>query len=397
MKIEEDKFIPDFVVIYPSEEGFNKNLELAFLLKTHLNSKIIFVGPWVSLIPHDSKYVDNYILGEFEFAVKEIVEGGNFNKVHNAGRLNQSEVDDLPWVSKTYLKHLDIRKYHIGSLFSPFVDMFVEGRKCYWGKCSFCLYPNTIFNDETKGVRKLDDVLDELEWVSTQHKTPYCIKPVKIKEVFFQDDTPTPERLKQIAQGIIDRGIKIAWSTYARGDGGFTKDDLKLLKQSGLHCFHVGFESGNDKILKAMNKGVTKKSLTKFAKKCWEVGIDVHGDFLFGTSELETEETIKDTIKWAKTLNLSTFQISSPRVYKNTSMYYDLKTKGYLDEHGRVNYPHLSYDRIEYWCKRALREYYFRWGYIKTIIFKPREVFRVLKSFVPVMKYILTKQHQVVE
>jgi len=301
----------------------------------------------------------------------------------------------LPWVTKTYIQHLRIGKYQIGSLFNPFVDMWIWSRKCYWGNCNFCLFPNTIFSGPSKGIRKVDDVLDELEWVSTQHSI-FCLSTYnKIEEVFFQDDCPAPARLREIAEGIIKRGIKIRWSTYARGDNSITEADLELFKNSGLHCLHTGYESGNNKILKAMNKGVTRESLEKFTHLCNKYSIDIHGDFLVGTSELETEDTIKETIAWAKTLNLSTFQIATPRVYKNTPMYEELKAKGYLDDKGRVNYPHLSYDRMEYWCKRALKEYYFRWDYIKKIIFRPREIARVLRSFVPVLKYMFGKKYQV--
>lgn len=386
---------PDYVVIYISEEGIEKNMELAKMF-SNIDSKIIFVGPWVNVIEkRNSEYVDHYVLGEFEHTVLKIIEGKIENKVIVSNKMTQKEVDDLPWVTKTYFKHLNIRNYKIGSLYHPFVDMFVGRRRCYWGKCTFCLYPNTIFMKSSGPERKLDDVLDEIEFVSNRGKSPYCIKPSKVKEIFFQDGTVRPKRLKEVSEGIIKRGIDITWSTYARGDMLYSKDILRVCKESGLHVLHVGYESGSNKILKEMKKGVTKKQLERFTGWCKELDIDIHGDFLFGTSEYETEETIKETIKWAKGLNLELYQFSVPRVYKGTPFYKYLKENNYLDSRGRVSYPHLKFEDLENWCKIALKECMLNFNYIKKMVTRPREVLRLIRFSKPFFYYLITNQKQV--
>jgi anaerobic magnesium-protoporphyrin IX monomethyl ester cyclase len=385
------KFKPDFSVIYISERGLKGNLRLARNIKRKTKSKIIFVGPWASTIPKQtlkSKTVDHVVDGEFEFAVKDIVEGRLRKKYIKSKRLTSKQLNELPWVTEVYAKHLKIRNYKIGSLWHPFVDLFT-GRKCYWGKCTFCLWPNTIFEKGGYISRDINDVLDEIKWAVEN------IKP-RIKEIFIQDDTPTALRCKELAEGLIKRGIKIQWSTYARGDLTLTPKILRLMKKSGCHCLHVGYESGNDEILKNINKGLTVKDLETFTRWATNAGIDIHGDFMIGLPG-ETRETIRNTINWAKKLNIVTYQFAPPKPYKCTPYYNWLVKNNYIDDNGNPNLPNMSYKEMIKWSKRALRECYFNLGFIKRIMFKPHEINRLLRSAFNLSYYILFRRSDLPE
>ena len=357
-------FKPDFTVIYVSERGLKNNIRLAERIKKKTKSKIIFVGPWCSMVPEKmlkSRAVNHVIEGEFEFAVKNIVERKEKKRHIITMRTSSKELNELPWVTKTYMKHLNIRNYKIGSLFHPFVDLFT-GRKCYWGKCAFCLWPHTILEKGGYVPRDINDVLDEIEWAVKN------IRP-KIKEIFIQDDSPPAWRCEELADGILKRGIKIQWSTYARGDLTLTPKILRKMKKSGCHCLHVGYESGNDQILKNINKGVTVKSLEKFTKWATDAGIDIHADFMIGLPG-ETDETARRTIDWAKKLNVVTYQFAPPKPYKCTPFYNWLNKNNYIDNNGNPNLPNMTYDKMVKWCQRAMRECYFNPAFVKRIMFK---------------------------
>jgi anaerobic magnesium-protoporphyrin IX monomethyl ester cyclase len=368
------KFQPDFSVIYVSERGLKNNIELATKIKKQTKGKIIFVGPWCSMVSNEmlkTKIVDHVIDGEFEFVVKDIIEGKRKKRYIKSKRLTLEQLSELPWVTKIYAKHLNIRNYKIGSLWHPFVDLFT-GRKCYWGKCTFCLWPNTIFKKGSYVSRDINDVLDEIAWAVKN------IRP-KIKEIFIQDDTPPAWRCKELAEGLIKRGIKIQWSTYARGDLTLTPKILSVMKKSGCHCLHVGYESGNDSILKNINKGVTVKGLETFTKWVTRAGIDIHADFMIGLPG-ETLETIRKTIDWAKKLNVVTYQFAPPKPYKCTPYYNWLIKNNCIDKKGNPNLPNMTYDEMVKWCKIAMRECYFNPEFIKRIMFKPHEIQRLLRS-----------------
>ena len=381
-------FKPDFTLVYVSQKGLTQNINLSGRIKEETESSIIFVGPWCSMprvkeVCKKSSIVDHVIDGEFEFAVRDIVEGKETEKFIRSGRLTAQQLNELPWVTKTYNKHLNIEKYKIGSLWHPFVDMFT-GRKCYWGKCTFCLWPNTIFKGGGYVARNIEDVIDEIEW-AVEHVRP------RIKEIFIQDDTPPAWRCKQIAEGIIERGIDISWSTYARGDLTLTPDILRLMKKSGCHCLHVGYESASNRILKNVNKGVTKEMLERFTAWCNDAGIDIHADFMIGLPG-ETEKTVRKTIEWAKKLHVLTYQFAPPKPYPCTPYYDWLLEKGFMDEDGNPNYSNMSYSQIVDYCKQAMKECYFNPAYLRRVMFKPKELRRLARSAVHVIPYVFSKR-----
>ncbi|MEM5778164.1 MAG: radical SAM protein [Candidatus Aenigmatarchaeota archaeon] len=377
-------FEPDFTVIYISERGIESNIQLAQKIKKKTKSKIIFVGPWCTIVKNSiikNKIIDHIIDGEFEFAVKDIVEGKIKKYYIKTKRLTSEQLNELPWVTQVYKKHLNIKNYMVSSLWHPFVDLFT-GRKCYWGRCTFCLWPFTIFKEDGYVVRNIEDVLDEIEWIS---------KNLKVKEIFIQDDTLPGWRAKQIAEGILKRKIKITWSAYARGDLSMNPEILELMKKSGCHCLHVGYESSSNEILKKCNKGVTKEQLEKFTKWATNAGIDIHGDFMIGLPG-EVEATIRKTIKWAKKLKILTYQFAPPKVYPCTPLYEYLNKNNSLDLCGGPNYPNLNSLKIAKWCKIALRDCYFNPEFLKRVLFKPKELKRLLRSAVYAGPYILLKK-----
>ncbi|MDD5181711.1 MAG: B12-binding domain-containing radical SAM protein [Candidatus Nanoarchaeia archaeon] len=379
-----EQFKPDFTVIYISQRGFSDNISLAEQIKEKTGSKIIFVGPWCSMEPEkllENKVIDYLISGEFEFETLNIINGKNNSRHIQAARLTSEQLNELPWVTKVYAKHLNLKNYKVSSLWHPFVDMFT-GRKCYWGRCIFCLWPFTILKGGSYTVRNIDDVLDEIEW---------AVKNLPIKEIFMQDDTLSGERAELLADGILKRGIKIAWSSYARGDLTHTPEILKKMKQSGCHCLHVGFESGNDELLKRMNKGVTTKTLETFTEWANKAGIDIHADFMIGLPG-ETEETARNTINWAKKLKVATYQFAPPKPYMCTPYYTWLKDNGYLDKEGNPSLPSMNYQRMVDLCKKALTECYFNPAFIRRMMFKPREVLRIVRSAFYFARYMLFKK-----
>lgn len=381
------RFKPDFTVIYISEATKN-DTELAGKIKNKTKSKIIMVGPWCSMNYEkilESSSVDHVIDGEFEFAVKDIVRGKLKKRFIRTKRLTQKQLNDMAWVTKTYKKHLNIKKYKISSLWHPFVDMFT-GRRCYWGKCIFCLWPHTIQKGQGYIVRDIEDVLDEIAWIE---------KNLDVEEIFIQDDTLPGWRAKQLAEGILRRGIKIKWSAYARGDLTITPDILSLMKKSGCHCLHIGYESGSDKLLKKMNKGVTRKQLEKFTKWVNDAKIDIHADFMIGLPG-ETRQTIRSTIEFAKSLNVMTYQFAPPRVYPCTPFYGWAKKNNYLNKNGIMSLPNMSITEIEDWCRTALREAYFNFGFLKRVIFKPREIQRLFRSSFYMLAWLISNKAQII-
>jgi radical SAM superfamily enzyme YgiQ (UPF0313 family) len=193
----------------------------------------------------------------------------------------------------------------------------------------------------------------------------------EMKELFFDDDTFTadPKRAVEIAKGLGRLGI--CWSTNSRAN--VDRDTLKVMKDNGLRLFVVGYESGNEQILRNIRKGVSIERARRFTKDCHDLGILIHGTFIFGLPG-ETRQTIEQTIRFAQEMQPETLQVSLASPYPGTHFYDWVREKQHLsvdslvDETGyqkcTVSYPEVSADEIFRAVETFYRRYYFSRRYI---------------------------------
>jgi radical SAM superfamily enzyme YgiQ (UPF0313 family) len=142
----------------------------------------------------------------------------------------------------------------------------------------------------------------------------------------------------------------------------------------------VGYESGDQQILKNIKKGATIERARQFTKDCHKLGLVVHGDFILGLPG-ETPETINNTIAFAKELDVETIQVSVAHAYPGTELYEYAMKNGFMvadskmvDEGGhqmaQIQYPGLPADELMESVHRFYDEYYFR----------PKAIYRILKK-----------------
>ena len=79
-------------------------------------------------------------------------------------------------------------------------------------------------------------------------------------------------------------------------------DTIKSFKDNGLRLLLVGYESGNDEILRRIKKGVTTERMRRFTRDCHRAGVVIHGTFILGLP-VETRETIEETLRNAESLD----------------------------------------------------------------------------------------------
>src|SRR4029434_10386841 len=120
-------------------------------------------------------------------------------------------------------------------------------------------------------------------------------------------------RVMELARAIGKLGL--VWSCNAKAN--VPREALEVLKDNGLRLLLVGYESGNQKILHNIKKGMLVDVARRFAQDCRELGIIVHGTFILGLPG-ETKETIEETIRFAIEVNPHTIQISLEAPYTGT-------------------------------------------------------------------------------
>ena len=205
----------------------------------------------------------------------------------------------------------------------------------------------------------------------------------EVKEIFFDDDTLTDvhARVEDLARalgelGFGKPGFKVSWSCNAKAN--VPRKTLEILKENGLRLLLVGYESGNQKILHNIKKGLLVDVARRFTKDCHELGIVIHGTFILGLPG-ETLETIEETIRFAIEINPHTIQVSLAAPYPGTFLYKQAVENGWFDgtDHlltdggtqiAQLSYPHLSskviFDKVEEMYKR----FYFRPRKIGAIV-----------------------------
>jgi hopanoid biosynthesis associated radical SAM protein HpnJ len=374
----------EFLVLFTSTPGFPGDIRLVAKIKeVNPRIKIAFVGPHVSVLPErslkDCPSIDFVVRKEFDFAVVEYAQGkplseilgisylNNGSVVHNADRPEIQNLDALPHVTEVYRRDLDVTRYNVPFLLYPYVSLYTT-RGCP-AQCTFCLWPQTLSGHPWRK-RSTDDVAREMAKVKEFWP--------EVREFFFDDDTFNIQKARTVELCSKLKPLGLTWSCTSRVTTDF--ETLKAMKEAGCRLLIVGYESGDQQILKNIKKGATVERARQFTKDCHKLGLVVHGDFILGLPG-ETRETIRNTIDFAKELDVETIQVSVAHAYPGTELYDYAVKNGFMvgdnkmvDEGGHqlahIQYPGLPAEEILESVHRFYDEYYFR----------PKAVFRILKK-----------------
>ena len=374
----------EFLVLFTSTPGFPGDIGLAQAIKAaNPGIKIAFVGPHVSVLPEKSlkacPAIDFVCRKEFDLSVVVFAQGkpleqitgisylNNGSVVHNPDRAEIQHLDTLPHVTDVYKRDLDVRRYNVPFLLNPFVSLYTT-RGCP-AQCTFCLWPQTLSGHPWRK-RSSDDVAREM--AKAKDYWPF------VKEFFFDDDTFNIQKARTIELCSKLKPLNLTWSCTSRVTTDY--ETLKAMKEAGCRLLIVGYESGDQQILKNIKKGATIERARQFTKDCHKLGLVIHGDFIMGLPG-ETHETIDTTIAFAKELDVETIQVSVAHAYPGTELYdYAVKNGFFLadskmvDDGGHqlahIQYPGLPADEILDAVHRFYDEYYFR----------PKAIFRILRK-----------------
>jgi len=384
------KFKPDLIVVDSNFSSLSNDINVTKSLKEYTGATTVLVGPPASQFPEQilkNEGVDVVAKFEYDFTLREIAEaiekGNGFKEikgisykengkiVHNPNRefTTSEDLNNMPFVSKVYKKHLNIRDYFLSQSLYPEVQIFA-GRGCPH-KCTFCSWPVTLMGRKYRA-RSAENIADEFEWI--KENLP------EVKEIFIEDDTFTINKklVRQFCEEIKKRKIDITWSCNARADLDY--ETMKKMKEAGCRLLIVGYESGSDEILKNIKKGITTKKAREFTKNTKKTGLLIHADFIIGLPG-ETHETARETLEFIKEIKPDILQMAVATPIPGTEFYEYVKKNGYLlvddmsesiDENGYqnciVSYPGFTKEDIEKWVNKILKSYYLNPSYLLTFI-----------------------------
>jgi len=386
----------ELLVLYTSTPGFHVDLRMAEMMKdVNPKLKVAFVGPPVTVEPDDAlknSAIDFVVRREFDYQIADYAKGKpleqlpgvSFRKnggvVHNPEGAVIENLDELPWVSKVYKRDLDVTRYNVPFLLNPFISFYTT-RGCP-AMCTFCLWPQTHSGHRWR-LRSADDVASEVRYALEAFP--------QIKEIFFDDDTFNYQKARTIELCKKLKPLNFTWSCTSRVTTDY--ETLKAMKDSGCRLLIVGYESGDQQILKNIKKGATIDMAERFTANCKKLGLVIHGDFIIGLPG-ETRQTIRKTIDFAKRLDTETIQVSIAHAYPGTELYDYGKQNNLItiesmtDDVGHqlpnITYPGLDRGELVEAVEQFYGEYYFRprviWRVVRKAIFNTADRRRLTKE-----------------
>ena len=224
-------------------------------------------------------------------------------------------------------------------------------RGCGWNKCRFCGF----YRDIPFSIRSAEDIKKDIDrikyWVDvfqgrvaqvgnpqTEDEQEACYMAYNwiqsgMQSVFFQDGNSilmNPDGMIEVLEYLKATFPQIQRITsYARSDtiNRLSLERLTRYRELGLNRFHIGLETGNDYILKLMNKGVDKATQIQAGIKAKAAGIEINEFYMpnMGGREYARESAL-DTADVMNQVNPDFIRIRSMALAENLEMYEDYQS-----------------------------------------------------------------------
>lgn len=412
-----DKFGPQFVVIDTSTGSIESDLAFAAKIKkSYPNVTICVVGTHASAcfeeILKENVAVDYVARHEYDYTLPELIEciEGKRDKstVLGVSYLENGEVkstndrpyienlDELPFVAEVYKKHLNIEDYFYAHVSFPTVSVF-SSRGCP-SKCFYCMYSQVMFGKAYRK-RSAKSLYEECKYITENFPN--------VKEILIDDDNFAVDQkiVKEFCKLMIDNHIQLKWVVQCRVT--LEYETMVLMRKAGCRLIVVGYESGSQKVLDGMQKGITLEMSRKFNANAKKARLRVHGCFMVGNPG-ETKQTMEETLKFAKSLTMDTVQFFPLMVYPGTKAYDWAKENNYIKaeryrdwllEDGShncvISTPEVSSEELVAFCNYARKKFYLRPKYVfyKGIqcITHKEDFVRTWKAFKTFRKHLLKK------
>jgi len=170
-------------------------------------------------------------------------------------------------------------------------------------------------------------------------------------DFFIVDDTISvhKNRLNDICKLIIKKGLKITFKISARVDN-LDLESLKLLKDAGCNRINFGVESGSQRLLDYLEKGVTLEQIKETFRLTREVGIQTFAYLIIGIPT-ETTSEMKKSVKFVSDIKADYFNNSICTPYPKTALTEKMITDNLLPHNYWQSFAEDPRDdfRVQFW------------------------------------------------
>ena len=379
---------PDVVGITATTPLANQMRDISFVVK-EMSPDIVTIGGGAhpSALPYETmqeSLLDLVANGEADWTIPDLLDGRNPEEIGGLYRRAGDDIevnppkrlihdlDDLPMPAwEDYPPGCNEKITKIIARYSP-VTTVEFSRGCVF-KCDFCGSKNTMgLGYRKKSPERCAEELARLEQLGYR-------EVVLVDDIFTSDN----DWAAQVCEEIIRKGARIAWTcTNGIRVDSANMELFELMRRAGCYRVYFGFESGNDRVLRAFGKGgkATLKKGVEAVEMAQTAGLEPNGFFMVGLTG-DTEESMQDTIDYARRVRLDTMKCGVTVPFPGTPSFNSLYHEGRIkvldwDQYTVYNnadelydHPTLDWDTINKYFKRF---------YIETYLKNPAYIWRRL-------------------
>jgi radical SAM superfamily enzyme YgiQ (UPF0313 family) len=177
-------------------------------------------------------------------------------------------------------------------------------------RCMYCSYPH--LEGDQYIYRQPESVVDEVAYLIRQHGGDF---------IFFTDSVFNDgnHQYLLILEEMARRGISVPWTCYMR-PAKFQRDEIELMKRTGLHSVEWGTDCSTDRTLEGMGKSFRWEDVEAANNLFAEYGIPSSHFIIFGGPG-ETRETVREGLENLSALDFCViFGGIGVRVFPNTGI-----------------------------------------------------------------------------
>lgn len=255
------------------------SLKISQFVKQNSDVAVVWGGPLASIIPEktlENENIDVVVVGEGEVTFYELIKALDEKRTlkgirglwyKDKGVINSNperDFVDLNTLPELPLHLVDLREYifEIDGLRTIYL---LSSRGCP-RKCKFCY--NNVFNKSKWRTLTSEKTIEFMKHLSDGFN---------VGRFMFLDDQMSVghKRIEEIASAILKEEVDIRWSTYLDVNLVASMKDpmLRFLAKSGLYALFMGLESGSQKILDTINKGITVEQTIEVNQRLKEYDI----------------------------------------------------------------------------------------------------------------------------
>ena len=300
---------PDVVGVTMMSVDYNPATQAIAIAKQVKPDLVTVVGgPHVTIALEDAleiPHVDYLVVREGEVAfprLLQLIDGGD-PPPHRVLRGNPPDLDALPFADRgLFLDEWRKWGYDLDSPEVPFVPELpapfatvIAGRGCLYN-CAFCKPgEDYLFGKRTRR-RSVDNVITELHEL---------VERYRLASFMFHDDCLTEDRewVIEFTEKYAAEGLDMPFFCQSRADILVRHEDMVArMATAGLRGYFIGFESGNDRVLKFIRKGTTVEQNVEAARICRKYGIKIWANYMMGLPT-ESKEEVMDTVRLMKEID----------------------------------------------------------------------------------------------